>query len=875
MPTHEPVEKRPPSGAENSVYTGLTKAEAARLRAEYGPNRLEGVKKNAFLASLWHVAQEPMFILLAVACLLYFFLGDLTEAIMMLVSIAFVATIEIIQETKSERALEALRRYTEAKIRVLRDGIWMELESENLVPGDVVALSEGERIPADGLVLQQNDLSVDESVLTGESLPVEKMAGAAGVEGGRLKVEDKQKNTTLPRPLSSAFDPPFASLLYQGTTVAGGKGVMRVTATGNRTEFGKLGKSIESIEKSDTPLQRQITQFVRFMGIFGVVAFLLVFALNLWQAHDFWKALLFSLTVAMALIPEEIPVAFTTFMGLGAYRMIQHGILAKQPKTVESLGSATVICLDKTGTITENKMSVADVHDFSDKNRTLEWAFWASEPEPFDAMEQAIEERWKAEGSGSKGGGRVTDLREGWNLVKEYALSGRPPMMTHVWENRKGARIIAAKGALERVMDICKLEEDARKKIQDHAAELAGRGYRVLGVAGAEFSVAEFPKTQDDFAWTMEGLVAFYDPPKDNVGRVFREFHRAGIRVIMITGDHAETAKNIARSTGLIGWEVAMTGKEVLELDDAALRDAVRRVNVFARMFPDAKLRVVEALKANGETVAMSGDGVNDGPALKAAQIGVAMGKKGTEIAKTAASLVLLSDNLHGMVTAVKMGRRIYDNLRKAIRYVISIHIPIILLVLVPLILNWPYPHILLPLHVIFLELVMDPTAAIAFENEPAERNLMRKPPRPGNTALFTWSELGISLLQGGFIALFVLGMYQYALSIGRTEDGVRSFVFATLVMSNLFLTLANRSFDYTFWHTMRYKNNTLPLILAVSILMLLAILYVPPISGVFRLEALSLRDFGLCAAAGLASVLWFELYKALKPVQNNRNGGV
>ncbi len=824
------------NGANNNAHIGLSALEAKRLLAEFGPNQLEVARKNALWLSLWHVAQEPMFILLAVACVLYFFLGDLTEALMMLVSIAFVAGIEIFQETKSERALEALRKYTAAKVRVLRDGEWIEIDSTDIAPGDVVAISEGERIPADGVVLQQNDLTVDESVLTGESLSVEKteLPGHNGSE--------EQART---------------SSLFQGTTVAGGKGTMRVTATGNRTEFGKLGKSIESIEKSDTPLQRQIARFVRFMGIFGVVAFLLVFALNLWYAHDFWKALLLSLTIAMALIPEEIPVAFTAFMGLGAYRMIRHGILAKQPKTVESLGSATVICLDKTGTITENKMSLAEARDYSGANRVVEWAFWASEPEPFDAMEQALETHLLQDAE--------NDPREGWRLVKEYALGGKPPMMTHVWERDPGEYVVAAKGGVERIATICRLKGDEADKLQTEAAELAAKGCRVLGVASAPWSGGNFPTDQDNFTWHLEGLVAFFDPPKSNVAEVFRDFYKAGIRVMMITGDHADTAKNIARMTGLQGWEVAMTGQEVMALDAHSLQDAVKRVNVFARMFPDAKLKVVEALKANGETVAMSGDGVNDGPALKAAQIGVAMGKKGTEIAKTAASLVLLSDNLRGMVIAVKMGRRIYDNLRKAIRYVISIHVPIIILVLAPLLLHWPYPHILLPLHVIFLELVMDPIAAIAFENEPAERNLMQKPPRSGQAGLFAWSELSISLLQGIIIAGVALLMYQWALSRGYAEAGIRSVVFATMVSANLFLTLTNRSFDYTFWHTLRYKNRLLPIILAISILMLLGILYIPSIALVFRMAPLSAADFGWCMLAGFASVLWFEVYKGVK----------
>jgi Ca2+-transporting ATPase len=539
--------------------------------------------------------------------------------------------------------------------------------------------------------------------------------------------------------------------------------------------------------------------------------------------------------------------------------MIRFGILTKQPKTVESLGSATVICLDKTGTITENKMSVAEVADWSGRGRALEYALWSSEPEPFDAMEKAIEEAYRVDHGDQ-------ELRAGYELVREYALSGRPPMMTHIWRHPStGRQVVACKGAVERILSICNLPADRREAIVEQVGGLAGRGFRVLGVASADFAGTDFPADQGAFPWKFEGLVAFFDPPKQNAAAVFQQFYQAGLRLIMITGDHAGTARNIARATGFRGWEGVLTGQEVLELPEAGLREAVGRVNVFARMFPEAKLRVVEALKANGETVAMSGDGVNDGPALKAAQIGVAMGLKGSDIAKSTASLVLLKDDLQGMVTAVAMGRRIYTNLRKAIRYIISIHVPIVLVVLLPLLLGWPYPHIFLPLHVIFLELVMDPTAAIAFENEPAEPDLMSRGPRSAQASLFSGPELGLSLLQGLVIAAGSLLMYRVAQGQGQPEEGVRSMVFATMIFSNIFLTLANRSFHYPLTRTLFYKNPVLPVILALSVVMLLAILNVPVLAGLFRVTALSPANLAWCLLAGFGSVAWFEVYKAIK----------
>ncbi len=851
---------RPPETAP----IGLTTAEAAEAQRVFGKNALASTGKNHLLHSLGEIVTEPMFVLLAAAFLLYLFLGDLTESLMMLVSIAFVAGIEVYQETRSEKALDALRAFSAARVRAMRDGLWVEIEAEEVVPGDLLGLGEGDRVAADGEVLQQNDLSVAEAALTGESLPVfKKQKGGGG--------DDDE------------------SLLFHGTTVASGQGLMRVTATGNRTKLGRLGLSIEEIKPAPTPLQLQIARFVRSMAFIGAAAFLVVLGLNLWLEHDFWKALLFSLTVAMALIPEEIPVAFSSFMALGAMRMMHRGILAKQPKTVEALGSATVICLDKTGTITENRMSLAETVSFlgaeviggaANNGRNgghladpvLENALWASEPSPIDAMEKALLEQ-------------APDFRKDFFLAHEYPLGGSPPMMTHIWQERATGRlVVACKGAVERVLRACGADDDFEKEVHRMAEEKAALGYRVLGVARAAWPVLasspttsagvvgedantgrRFPLSQDDFDWEFVGLTAFYDPPKANAPEVFEQFRRAGIRAAMITGDHPATARNIARSTGLEGWELAMTGAQVMSLDDRALRDAVGRVNVFARMFPEAKLRVVEALMANGETVAMTGDGVNDGPALRAAQIGVAMGKSGADIAKTAAPLVLLSDDLAGLATAVAMGRRIYANLRKAIRYVIAIHLPILMAVLVPLAFGWQWPHILLPLHVIFLELVMDPVAAIAFENEPPEPNLMDKPPRSAAAPLFSGKELAFSLLQGAAIAAAALWSQWSTTGRGLPEDAVRASVFTVLVLSNLLLVLASRSMKYTVFRTIFYKNRAIPAILGASLVMLGAVLYVPFLAGLFRVAPLSVEEIGRCALAAFCGVAWFEVWKWAK----------
>ncbi|MFN0014107.1 MAG: cation-translocating P-type ATPase [Saprospiraceae bacterium] len=820
-----------PSTQFNAPLLGLTDTEVTQSRSTHGPNTLYFQPKRQVWHILGEVLREPIFLLLLAGCALYFAIGDTTEAWLMAVSIAFVISIEIVQEFRSEKALEALRQYAQPKVRVRRNGHDGTIPSEELVVGDLILFAEGERLPADATVLQNNDLTVDEAVLTGESLPVAKTAG---------------------------------DNLFQGTVVASGLGAGRVTAVGAATEFGRLGKSIESIEPEPTPLQRQINRFVRQMVLVGLAAFVLVFAINYYYVGTVVAALLFSLSFALALLPEEIPVAFTAFMALGAYRMTRQKILVKQPKTVESLGSATVICLDKTGTITENRMSVAVVEDYGAQGKCLELAMLASEPEPFDAMEVAIHAEYAKHAE--------RDLRPDFQLVHEYPLGGVPPMMTHVQQRGTGEkteRTVAAKGAVERILLVCTgLDDKARAAILNRTHVLASKGYRILGVASAEWKGGQYPDDQDLFPWNFEGLVALYDPPKPNIRGVFEQFYSAGIQVKMITGDYAETALNIAEQSGLNHNGKAVTGEQIMQMNEPELRAAVGANEVFARMFPAAKLRIVEALKANGEVVAMTGDGVNDAPALKSAQIGVAMGARGTEIAKGAASMVLLDDNLERMVTALEMGRRIYNNLRKAIRYVISIHVPIVLVVVLPLVFGWPYLHMLAPIHVIFMELIMDPTCAVAYENEPAEPGLLKKPPRSPDAPLFTGRELGLSIVQGVIITVGIFALYHYAVGQGASEEKTRAFVFSTLLLSNVFLTLVNRSFEFTIIRTLRYPNRSIWIALTAAIAILGAVLFVPWLNSLFKMAPLTWTEIGLCTGTALVSVGWFEVWKGIKPAR-------
>ncbi len=819
-------ENTSPFATSSAALHGLTEAEVVHNRALHGMNTLRWYAKKRIGHLLWEVVKEPIFLLLMAACVLYFVLGDYTEGWLMVVAIGFVMAIEVAQEFRSERALEALRQYTRPLVRVRREGREMTIPAEELVVGDLIVFAEGDRLPADAVVLQHNDLTVDESLLTGESLPVSKTLNAA------------------------------ENRLYQGTIVASGMGLARVEAIGEQTEFGRLGRVIEAIEPEPTPLQQQLNRFVRQMLYAGLVAFTLVFAINLAYTQQLAAALLYSLSLAMAILPSEIPVAFASFMALGAYRMSRQKILVKQSKTVESLGSATVICIDKTGTITENRMAVAEVVDYSGRGKCLEYAMWASESEPFDAMERAIHEAYAEQAP--------QDLRPFFALFREYPLGGNPPMMTHVFvDAERRTFIVAAKGAVERVLRVCRsLNDTARADVLEKTEQLARQGYRILGVASAVWSSGTLPDDQNDFPWQFEGLVALYDPPKANIKKVFEQFYAAGVRVKMITGDHPATALNIADRSGFRHNGTVINGAEVMSIPEEELRRRVNDTDIFARMFPEAKLRIVEALKANGEVVAMTGDGVNDAPALKAAQIGIAMGQRGTETARAAASMVLLDDDLAHMVTAIEMGRRIYTNLRKAIRYVISIHVPIVLVVVLPLLFGWHYLYMLAPIHVIFMELLMDPTCAVAYENDPGDPNLLRQPPRRNHTTLFSTAEIAMSILQGLVITAGIFVLYHYALAQDATEAKTRAFVFTTLMLANVFLTLTNRSFEYSIVHTLRYSNRTLWIVLAIALLVLASVLLIPPLRILFQLEALTIGEFGLCTWVALLSVMWIEVSK-------------
>lgn len=825
---------------ENHKIIGLSDQEVLLSRKNHGQNSITFKEENHFLKAILKFLKDPMVLLLLVASVVYFFSGKIADALFLSSAIFLITAISSYQNARSRNALAKLKDFTKPKCKVIRNGKTIEIKTEELVIGDSLLVEEGSSISADGTIIHSNDFSLNEAILTGESMPV-------------IKDKTSKENT-----------------IFQGTTVASGLAIATITAIGSKTKLGIIGESLENIKEEKTPLEIQIGNFVKKMAITGGIIFLIVWGLNYFHSYNIFDSLLKSLTLAMSILPEEIPISFTTFMALGAWRMMKKGIIVKQMKTVETLGSATVICIDKTGTITENTMSLAKIFALKsekitdletelseDEKELISLSMWASESTPFDPMEVALHETYS----------KVIkeDQRSHYKMVHEYPLSGKPPMMTHIFENKSGNRIVATKGGSEAIMAISKLSAKEKKAIIAAIKLLSNEGYRVLAVGQANFEGKNYPKIQQEFKFEFKGLLAFYDPPKKNIHLVLQHFYKAGIAVKIITGDNSETTSSIAKQIGFIGYENSISGEDLMKLSEKEFKKKVLETNLFTRMFPEAKLRIINALKSNKEIVAMTGDGVNDGPALKAAHIGIAMGKKGTEIAKQAASLIIINDNLEKMVYAISMGRKIYTNLKKAIQFIISIHIPIILTVFIPLALGWRFPNIFSPVHVIFLELIMGPTCSIVYENDPIEKNTMTQKPRPFTDTFFNWKELSTSIIQGLIISIGTLFCYQYAIYQGFNEEVIRTMVFVVLVTANIFLTLVNRSFFYSILTTLLYKNNLVPIIITITIFMTGLLLYVKPLTKFFQFEHLNIGQLSIAIGVGFVSVIWYELVKLWK----------
>jgi Ca2+-transporting ATPase len=833
--------------------TGLTGKEVEEKIRSEGYNELPTADRRGLARIIFEVIHEPMFLLLVASGLLYFILGDVTEGVMLMSFVVVIIGITIYQERKTERALEALRNLSSPRALVIRGGTQKRIPGREVVTGDSVILSEGDRVPADGYLLIAGNVSIDESLLTGESVPVRKIPYKDGVQADRPGGDDL----------------PF---VYSGTLVVQGQGLARVTATGARTEMGKIGTVLQTVERSETRLKTEIDRIVRTIALVGISLCAIIVIVYGLTRFNWIEGFLAGITLAMAILPEEFPVVLTVFLALGAWRISRRNVLTRQIPAIETLGSATVLCVDKTGTLTENRMSVAKFYahgelcDFNPDGREVltdtchevaEYAILACKQDPFDPMEKALLQLRDGEF------GKTEHIHTNWNLVQEYPLSPELLAMSNVWRSPDGDRyVIAAKGAPEAMADLCHFDTAAITGLTGSVNRMAADGLRVLGVARATFSLTGLPQQQHDFTFEFLGLVGFADPVRPQVAEAVKECYTAGMRVIMITGDYPLTAQNIARQIGLADGSRFITGPDLDAMNDAELRERINSVTVFARVVPEQKLRIVNALKASGEVVAMTGDGVNDAPALKSADIGIAMGGRGTDVAREASSLVLLDDNFISIVSAVRMGRRIFDNLKKAMAYIFSIHVPIAGMSLIPVLFNMPL--VLLPVHIVFLELIIDPACSVVFESEKEEPAVMNRPPRKTDEGLFTQRILALSLLQGFVVLAVTLAIYLTACTRGLSGDEVRALTFTTIVVANLCLILTNRSWSETIVTSLRTPNRALLWVFAGTLVCLLLVLFVPYLQDLFRFGAISPADLIACILAGGFSIFWFEGYKLL-----------
>lgn len=834
------------SGEESLI--GLSEAEVVQRRQQHGYNELPSSKGRSFLATAWDVVREPMFVLLLACGTIYLVLGDVQEALMLLGFVFVVLGITLYQERKTERALEALRDLSSPRALVIRDGERKRIAGRHVVLDDLLILAEGDRVPADAVVLSCNNLSTDESLLTGESVPVRKVAW------------DKVREMTRP----GGEDLPF---VFSGTLIVQGQGIAQVRSVGLQTEMGKIGKALQTVQVEGTRLQQEVGLLVRRVAILGFVLCVIVVVLYGLTRGNWLQGVLAGITLAMAMLPEEFPVVLTIFLALGAWRLSKINVLARRVPVIETLGSATVLCVDKTGTLTVNRMSirklavngtVLDVEQQAaqglpeDFHEIVEFGILASQRDPFDPMEKAFHDLGNARLA------QTEHLHADWTLERGYSLSPSLLAMSHVWKSPTGHDyVLATKGAPEAIADLCHLSAERTKIIGEQVAAMAQDGLRVLGVAKGLFGQQALPGDQHDFTFEFLGLVGLADPVRPTVPTAVKECYSAGIRVVMITGDHPTTAKSIARQAGIQPVDEIITGPELEKLAEAELHRRVRTINVFARMVPEQKLRLVNALKENGEIVAMTGDGVNDAPALKAAHIGIAMGGRGTDVAREAASLVLLDDDFASIVQSVRMGRRIFDHLQKAMTYIVAVHVPIAGMSLVPVLLGGPIA--LMPVHILFLELIIDPACSIVFEAEPEDADVMSRPPRNPTTPLFGSRLFGLGLLQGTSALLIVLAIYLSAVWGWLNASDATALSFTTLVVANLGLIFANRSWTRTIWSTLSTPNAALWWVIGGTIFFLGLTLYVPYLRDLFHFSTLHPNDLALCLTGGVASILWFE----------------
>ena len=834
------------------MHDGLTEVEARQRLARDGPNELPTSKPRSVLRLLGDVASEPMFLLLVACGAVYMVLGDRHEALMLLGFVFVIMGITFFQQRRTERSLEALRDLSSPRALVVRDGQARRITGRELVYGDTVLLAEGDRVPGDMHLVESSNLAVDESLLTGESAPVTKQAAPAT---DNLHAEP------------GANDP---AKVFSGTLVTRGTARACVFATGERSALGRIGRSLKGLGNEITPIQRETRRIVKRVAVVGMLL-ASGLAIAYWVALGDWlHGLLAGLTLAMAILPEELPVVLTLFLGLGAWRLARENVLARSIPAVELLGATTVLCVDKTGTLTANRMTVrrlwseSAVHDTVRAGSSplsealhdvLEFAVLASHRRAFDPMESAISD------AGQRLLADTEHLHNDWTLVDDYHLSSEMLAMSRVWQSPdRTERMIATKGAPEAIVDLCHLDAVRHAKIADQVSEMAVDGLRVLAVARATFDADVLPENQHDFDFEFLGLIALEDPVRPDVPQAIAECHAAGIRVVMITGDHPATAISVARQVGLNTDGKVITGVELATLSDNELGARLGNTQIFCRVQPEQKLRLVQAFRARGEVVAMTGDGVNDAPALKAAHIGVAMGARGSDVAREAAALVLVNDDFSSIVTAVRYGRRVFANLRKAIVFVVAVHVPIVGLSIVPVMLGWPM--LLMPVHILFLQLIIDPACSIVFEAEPLEASAMRVRPRHPDARLFDTGVLVRGLWQGIGLLAILLAVYAGTRATGSSENMSRALTFMVLVLSNLGLIYANRSWSHRSLRDPTQTNAYFGWIAVATLAMLGCVLGIPAIGRLFAFDPLPPSMLLAGTGVALLALLWFESVK-------------
>ncbi len=838
--------------------SGLSNVEVAEKLKTDGYNELPTSKKRNVFTIAIEVVKEPMFLLLVACGIMYLLLGDIKEALLLLGFVFVIMGITFVQEQKTERALDALRDLSSPRALVIRGGKQIRIAGREVVKGDIIILSEGDRVPADAVILQSINLSADESLLTGESVPV------------RKSCKDNSESEMVEIITPGGDDLPF---VYSGSMIVQGQGIARVVGTGSNTEIGKIGIALKSVVIEETLLKKETGKLVRNLATVGGILCLTVILIFGFVRMDWVQGFLAGLTLAMAILPEEFPVVLTIYLALGAWRLSKRNVLTRRIPVVETLGAATVLCVDKTGTLTMNQMGIAQIFangdlvkidgDNSDPipesfHELIEYGILASRKDPFDPMEKALTALGDIKLSGTE------HIHNDWQLVEEYSLSKELLAMSNVWKSESTNQlIISSKGAPEAILDLCHLPGEKMEELSREVDTMSSNGLRVIGVAQASLGIAELPDNQHDFDFNFIGFVGFADPVRSTVPKAIEECYKAGIRVIMITGDHPGTAQSIAKQIGLSNYEKFITGPELNLMTENELEQRIRDTNIFCRVVPEQKMKLVNALKADNEIVAMTGDGVNDAPALKSAHIGIAMGGRGTDVARESASLVLLDDDFNSIVGAVKMGRRIFDNLKKAMSYIFSIHVPIAGLSLLPLLIHKDL--ILLPIHIVFLQLIIDPACSVVFEAEKEEADLLKRKPRNIKEPLFGRKNVLICLLQGLGILIACVIVYYIGIENDKDQSKARALAFTTLIVANICLILTNRSWSESLFTIFKEKNTAFYFVLTGAIIFLGVALYVTPVRELFKFSYLHVNDVLMCLVAGVLSIAWFELYKFIK----------